>query len=115
MTALQEGSNPVDVLIAEDDDLLRQSYRLLLEGHGYVCVEAESGEEAVELARQRSPRCLLLDLNLPGMDGFAVARTLRADPRTSGVHIHCVTGLSDAGSRLRASRSGCELYLTKPV
>jgi CheY-like chemotaxis protein len=106
---------PVDVLIAEDDDTLRHSYRLLLEAHGLACAEATTGGEAVELARQRRPRCVLLDLNLPDMDGFTVARTLRADPRTSAAHIHCVSGLSDAASRQQASRSGCELYLTKPV
>ena len=106
---------PVDVLIAEDDDTLRESYCLLLQAHGLSCIVAASGSEAIELARSRRPRCVLLDLDLPDLDGYSVARALRADPRTSAMHIHCVSGLSDDNSRRRASQSGCELYLTKPV
>jgi CheY-like chemotaxis protein len=115
MIATQEYSAPVDVLIAEDDDLLRGSYRLLLESRGLACAEAATGTEAIEMARSRQPRCVLLDLCLPAMDGFSVARALRADPRTSAAHIHCVTGLTDDRSREQASRSGFELFLTKPV
>jgi len=105
----------VDVLIAEDDDLLRGSLRLLLEVNGYRCAEAADGHEAVERAREYPPRCVILDLSLPEMDGFAVARTLRADPRTSTTHIHCLTGLTDPSSRQQAAASGVEEYLTKPV
>jgi CheY-like chemotaxis protein len=106
---------PVDVLIAEDDTLLRGSMRRLFEQEGYTCAEAGDGREAVELARNCPPRCVLLDLELPGLDGFAVARQLRADPRTRGARIHCLTGKRDADSRRQAHRAGCELYLTKPV
>jgi CheY-like chemotaxis protein len=112
---MSASEGPIDVLIAEDDDQLRQSYRMLLEAHGLTCAVASSGAEAIELARARQPRCVLIDLDLPGMDGFTVARTLRADPRTRGAHIHCLSGLSDAGTRQQASSSGYELYLTRPV
>src|ERR1041384_8115547 len=73
---------PIDVLIAEDDRLLRQTIRCLLEAQGYTCAEAGDGRAAVALARQRPPRCVLLDLGLPELDGFSVARHLRSDPRT---------------------------------
>ncbi len=112
---MSQPTEPVDVLIAATDDQLRRGYRTLLEAHGLACAEAATGSEAVELARARPPRCVLLDPLLPDMDGFTVARTLRADPRTSDAHIHCVSGLNDAASRRRASSSGCELYLTRPV
>jgi CheY-like chemotaxis protein len=107
--------SPVDILIAEDHELTRRSLRLLLEREGYTCAEAVNGQQAVELAQLRSPRCVLLDLAMPVFDGIAVARRLRADPRTRGVHIHCLTGYQDLAVRQEARRAGCELFLTKPV
>jgi CheY-like chemotaxis protein len=105
----------IDVLIAEDDDLLRRDVRLLLEGQGYHCAEAADGPAAVALALRNPPRCVLLDLAMPGLDGFAVARTLRADPRTRSTHIHCLTGLSGPGVDRQAREAGCERFLIKPV
>jgi len=106
---------PVDVLIAEDDALLRASLRRLLEGEGYHCCEADDGRAAVELALRVPPRCAIVDLGMPGLDGLAVARALRSHPQTRGVHIHCLTGRVDASSREDAARAGVETYLVKPV
>jgi CheY-like chemotaxis protein len=105
----------IDVLIADDDAELRHSVRLLLEMQGYRCAEAADGREAVELALRHPPRCLLLDLVMPEMDGLSVARMLRADPRTRRAHIHCVSGSSDPRAPQKAQAAGCELYLAKPV
>jgi CheY-like chemotaxis protein len=105
----------VDVLIADDDALLRASVRCLLELQGLTCAEAGDGWEAVEVAQSHSPRCVLLDLGMPGLDGFSVARQLRANPRTCGTHVHCLTGRADPLSRLQAEQAGCELFLTKPI
>jgi CheY-like chemotaxis protein len=105
----------VDILIVDDDASLRAGLRLLLEGRGYRCVEAEDGWAALALAREQPPQCVLLDLLLPGLDGFAVARQLRADLRTFAAHIHCLTGLRDDTIREQAQRAGCEEFLTKPV
>src|SRR5947209_5498798 len=115
MTAQAERTAPVDVLIAEDNPFTRKSLRGLLERQGYTCVEAEDGLRAVELALSAPPKCVLLDLVMPGLDGFAVARRLRADPRTSAAHIHCLTGLSDPAAREQARQAGCEAFLTKPL
>ena len=106
---------PVDVLIAEDDALLRASLRLLLEGEGYRCREANDGRTAVELALREPPRCAIVELSIPGLDGLAVARTLRAHPRTRGVHIHCLVGRDAEPPRNDAARAGDETCLTKPV
>jgi CheY-like chemotaxis protein len=106
---------PLDVLIADDDPLLRATLRAFLEPHGYTCAEAGDGFAAIAVARDRRPRCVLLDLAMPGLDGFAVARRLRADPTTRRTHIHCLTGRTDPGSRRRAVAAGCELFLLKPV
>jgi CheY-like chemotaxis protein len=86
-------SESVDILIVDDDASTRVGLRLYLERHGYRCVEAGDGREALALARTHLPRCVLLDLRLPGLDGFTVARRLRADPRTFSAHIYCLTGL----------------------
>src|SRR5947209_6028958 len=115
MTAQAERTAPVDVLIAEDNPFTRKSLRGLLERQGYTCVEAEDGLRAVELALSAAPKCVLLDLVMPGLDGFAVARRLRADPRTRAAHIHCLTGLSDPAAREQARQAGCEAFLTKPL
>jgi CheY-like chemotaxis protein len=105
----------VDVLIADDDAALRASVRCFLELQGLRCAEAGDGWEAVEAARRSRPRCVLLDLSMPRLEGFAVARRLRADPRTRGARVHCLTGHGDPLSRLQAEEAGCELFLTKPV
>ena len=108
-------SESVDILIVDDDPSTRVGLRLLLEGRGYRCAEAEDGRAALTLARQQPPKCVLLDLLLPGLDGFAVARRLRADLRTFAAHIHCLTGLQDDLIREQARRAGCQEVLTKPV
>jgi CheY-like chemotaxis protein len=105
----------LDVLIADDDALLRATVRSFLEHHGYTCAEAGDGREAVAIARNRQPHCILLDLAMPGLDGFAVARQLRADPSTCRTHIHCLTGRTDPDSLRRAGEVGCELFLPKPI
>ena len=115
MAARPEPAPRVDVLIADDDAEVRWALRRLLEGRGYTCAEAEDGPRAVDLARAAPPQCLLLDLTMPGLDGFGVARRLRLHPRTRGIHIHCLTGLGDPGDRARARLAGCEEFLTKPV
>jgi CheY-like chemotaxis protein len=105
----------VDVLIAEDDPDVRLAVRGLLEGRGYTCAEAGDGREAVDVARERPPRIVLLDLMMPGVDGFTAAQQLRADPRTRGARIHCLTALDFPAARVAAREAGCEGFLTKPV
>jgi CheY-like chemotaxis protein len=89
--------NSVDVLIADDDPSLRTVMRLLLGREGDSCVEAEQGEQAVELPRHRRPRCVFLDLAMPGLDGFSVARRLRADPNMGGLVLEVVCGQVERG------------------
>ena len=105
----------VDILIADDEAPVRALVRRLLEREGYACAEAADGRQAVELAQRRPPRCVLLDLGMPELDGFAVARRLRADPRTRAAHIHCLSGSGEPASREQASRAGCEEFLAKPL
>jgi CheY-like chemotaxis protein len=104
----------IDVLIAEDDPIVRLAVRRLLEAEGYTCAEAEDGREAVEIAQQCPPRLVILDLMMPGLDGFSAAEQLRSLPQTCAVPIHCLTALDFPAARRAAERSGCEVFLTKP-
>jgi CheY-like chemotaxis protein len=104
-----------DILIAEVDARDRQTLRRLLEQEGYHCAEAATGGEAVALAQQHSPRCVLLDMQLPELDGLSVARRLRADPRTQGAYIHFLTTRMDEAADPEPIEAGCALFLTKPV
>lgn len=108
-------SDAVDVLIAEDDALVRRSLRHFLERAGYLCAEADDGVAALALARRINPRCALLDLAMPGLDGFEVARALRSDRRTKRIRIHCLTGRVDATIHSRAVEAGFDTFMTKPV
>jgi CheY-like chemotaxis protein len=111
MRTRNEPSHTIDVLIVEDDAITRLTLRRLLENEGYTCAETDDGCEAVEIARQCVPRLALLDVMIPGMDGFSVARQLRSDPRTRSTRIQFLTGRDDPQARRRAHREG---ILTKP-
>jgi two-component system response regulator MprA len=106
--------NRIDVLIVDDDPDLRHDLRVLLEGEGYSCAEAEDGAEALNVIEQCTPRLALLDLMMPKADGLTVARHLRAKRQTRGVHIQILTGRGDASARRAAEAAGCEAFLTKP-
>jgi CheY-like chemotaxis protein len=104
----------IDVLIAEDDPVIRLAVRQLLEDEGYTCVETEDGRDVLDIALQHPPRLVLLDLMMPEIDGFTVAEQLRSNPRTHDVPIHCLTALDFPAARRAAERSGCDVFLTKP-
>jgi two-component system, OmpR family, phosphate regulon response regulator PhoB len=105
----------IDVLIAEDDAITRMTLRRLLQAQGYRCAEAADGVEALEIARQNPPRLLLLDVMMPILDGFEVARQMRNEPATRGVKILFLTGRNDEGARSLAWKAGRGQLLTKPI
>jgi CheY-like chemotaxis protein len=115
MRSAERTRPPIDILIAEDEAITRLALRQLLESEGYHCAEAADGREAVDIARQQPPRLLLLDLMMPELDGFAVARQLRSNRATRGVRILLLTGRNDRSARAEARRTHCELMLTKPL
>ena len=104
-----------EVLIVEDEratqELMRAVVEDLLGGRARIC---ESGEHCLELSRDRTPALVLLDLMLPGLSGWDVARRLRQDPRTSAVPIIAVSALSRAQERESALHAGCDAYVAKP-
>jgi CheY-like chemotaxis protein len=104
----------VDVLIADDDAITRLTLRQLLEGEGYRCAEADNGLEAAEIARQCRPRLVLLDVMMPELDGFGVARQLRSERETRRIPILFLTGRGDPAARAAAARAGSDTLLNKP-
>lgn len=104
----------IDVLIAEDDPVIRLAVRQLLEDEGYTCAEAADGQEALDIALACPPRLVLMDLMMPEVDGFTAAEQLRSHPTTRDIPIHCLTALDFPAARRAAERSGCDVFLTKP-
>ena len=102
------------ILVVEDQEDNRQILRDLLGSAGYQLVEAENGEEALQaLARQR-PDLILMDIQLPIMDGYETTRRIRANGDFKEIPIIAVTSYALAGDDAKALAAGCDGYVTKP-
>jgi DNA-binding response OmpR family regulator len=103
------------VLIVEDEDSLRELYAAELASAGFMVLEAADGAAGIEKALQFGPHAVVLDLMLPGIDGFKVARRLRADDRTHDVALIALTALTSHKFEKLAIAAGCDAFLSKPV
>jgi CheY-like chemotaxis protein len=103
------------ILIADDRDASRELLRTVLLSAGYQVVEAADGREALARADSTRPHLILLDLQMPELDGFGVAAALRQDPRFAETPIIALTASAMQGDREKALKIGFTAYLTKPV
>jgi len=103
------------ILIAEDNPASREFLLELLGAQGYDVKTAEDGESALKKAKQDPPDLLLLDIQMPGMDGYEVLRRLRADPQTAALRIVACTAYAMSGDEERALAAGFNGYITKPI
>ena len=103
------------VLIVEDDELNRDSLRRLLRRRGYDILLAVDGEEALAVARAERPDVILMDMRLPGIDGWEATRRLKADPETRAIPIIALTAHATASDRADARAAGCDDHDTKPI
>jgi diguanylate cyclase (GGDEF)-like protein len=103
------------VLIVDDEPQNRRLLEALLRPEGYDTLTAGSGEAALARVAVEAPDLILLDIMMPGMDGYEVATALKADPATSGIPIIMVSAQDDRSARLRGLDAGAEDFLTKPV
>ena len=103
------------ILIVDDEERNRKLLDVLMKAEGYRTVAAVRGQEALDIAARDKPDLILLDMMMPGMDGFEVARALKNHPETSEIPLVVVTSLDDPASRQRALAAGADKVLTKPI
>jgi two-component system cell cycle response regulator DivK len=103
------------ILVIEDNPQNMYLMRFLLEKHGFTVLEAADGREGIEMASQVCPDCILLDIQLPKLDGYSVAVRLREDPALAGTPIIVVTSYAMLGDREKALSSGANDYIEKPI
>ncbi|MFI5027037.1 MAG: response regulator [Solirubrobacterales bacterium] len=103
------------ILVVEDNDKNRKLVRDVLTATGYRLAEAETGEEGVRLARERDPDLVLMDIQLPGINGIEALRQLRADPATATIGIEAVTASAMTQDRQKIRAAGFDAYQSKPI
>jgi two-component system, cell cycle response regulator DivK len=103
------------ILLVEDNEMNRDMLSRRLIKKGYDLVMAMDGEQAIEVARSESPDLILMDISLPGLDGWEATRRLKAMPETQAIPIIALTAHAMAGDREKCLEAGCNDYDTKPV
>lgn len=103
------------ILVVDDNRENLKLARLLLRGEGYEVLTAQDAEEALDILKSGHPRLILMDIQLPGMDGLELTRRIKADPATRGIVIIALTAYAMKGDDQKAFDAGCDGYLSKPV
>jgi CheY-like chemotaxis protein len=103
------------ILIVDDNRVNLKLARVLLVSEGYEVRTASDAEEAMTVLGDFQPRLILMDIQLPGMDGLELTRRLKADSRTNGVAILAVTAYAMKGDEEKALAAGCDGYMAKPI
>ena len=103
------------ILLVEDNEKNRKLVRDLLIVKGYQLIEAETGEEALTLARERGPALILMDIQLPGIDGIETLRRLRAEAATATIPVVAVTASAMTRDRQKILAAGFDGYQAKPI
>ena len=102
------------ILVIEDQEDNRRIVRDLVTASGYELVEATTGEEGIEVAARERPDLILMDIQLPGIDGYEVTRRIKAIPALNHIPIIAVTSYALSGDDKKAFAAGCDGYVTKP-
>jgi len=106
---------PAKILIVDDEESNRKLLEILVQAEGHLALMAADGETGIALAQQQRPDVILLDLMMPGLDGFEVVRRLKGNPLTASVPVVVVSALYDVAARQRITASGVDAILVKPV
>ncbi|OGU08185.1 MAG: two-component system response regulator [Geobacteraceae bacterium GWC2_58_44] len=106
---------PQKILIVEDNENNRSLFRDILTFHGYEITVACDGQEGVDIARSLAPDLVLMDIQMPGMDGITAGSILKGDPATSGLKIVALTSFAMRGDREKILAAGFDGYLSKPI
>ena len=103
------------ILIVDDNPVNMKLIRILLVGEGYDARTASDAGEALEVLKEFSPRLILMDIQLPGMDGLELTRRLKADPVTRDIKILGLTAYAMKGDEEKILAAGCDGYVSKPI
>jgi len=103
------------VLIIEDNEKNRKLVRDVLQVKGYKTVESETAEEGIKLAIEKSPNLILMDIQLPGMDGITALKQLKTDPETKTIPVIAITASAMTYNRVTMLAEGFDGYQTKPI
>jgi CheY-like chemotaxis protein len=101
--------------VVEDNPVNMRLVRLILRTNGYAIQEAVTGQDALDKLRANRPDLILLDMQLPGMDGFTLAAMLKSDAHTRAIPLVAVTAYAMKGDAERIMAAGCDAYLCKPI
>ena len=102
------------ILVIEDQEDNRRILRDMLTNAGYAVIEAENGEEALRAASAQHPDLILMDIQLPVIDGYESTRRLKANPRVRAIPVIVITSYALSGDEAKARAAGCDDYVTKP-
>ena len=103
------------ILLVEDNAVNRRLAGFLLRSQGYQVSEATSAQEAFAMLKNDSPNLIVMDIQLPGMDGLEITKTLKQDPALANIPVIAVTSYAMKGDREKALAAGCSGYVTKPI
>jgi two-component system, cell cycle response regulator DivK len=103
-----------NILVVEDNLQNLKLAQLVLHKAGHAVLSAESGERGLQVAAESQPDLVLMDVQMPGMDGLETTRRLKADPRTAHIKVVALTALAMKGDAERILAAGCDAYLAKP-
>lgn len=114
MTTTTEQDEPINILIVEDNSLNLQVLTDFLGGNNYNFLIAQEGNRAISIARRRKPDLILLDINLPGMNGFEICKILKADTETQDIPIIFISALNQIENKVNGFKVGGTDYIVKP-
>lgn len=103
------------ILIIEDNEKNLRLVHDILESQGYGVLQARNGDDGIEMARAHRPGLIIMDIQMPGIDGLAATRMLKQDERTCHIPVIALTAMAMKGDRERVMQAGCDGYLQKPV
>jgi DNA-binding response OmpR family regulator len=105
---------PKTVLVCDDELYILESVSFVVRQEGYNVITAEQGDVGLRLARENDPQVVLLDIMMPGKNGFEVCRELKADPHTRDIYVILLTAMGQERDMDEGYRSGADEYMTKP-
>jgi len=113
--ARMQAPEPATILIVDDEERNRKLLEVFMQAEGYRTIAVGDGREAVAVAARERPHLILLDMMMPGMDGFDVARALKGQAELSAIPVIVVSSLDDIASRRRVLSAGADEVVNKPV